>query len=430
MIEKLDMSTPNFTNENIAQIATIFPNCVSEIKDDNGKVKLAIDFDLLKQELSTSIVEGIKERYRIEWPGKKEALAESNKPINKTLRAKTNESVRFDSTKNLYIEGDNLEALKLLQDSYLNSIKMIYIDPPYNTGNDFIYKDNFVSEACEELEASGQTDYYGNKLLKNQESNGRYHSDWLSMLYARLKLSRNLLKENGVIFIAIDDNEVHNLRKLCDEIFGENNFLAHINRIASKGSKNDSKYFVPDNDYILVYCKNKEQVTIEKLLKENTQRYPLIDNIGEYKLRGLEMGGGGADLLVARPNMGYSIYYNSEINDVVIKHDYDLSTKEVYKEPDSALVSKGYICIRPSLVKGKFGRWRWSADNLLNNLTEVYFDIDKKRAYTKDRKKDFLELAPNCNIECLNTKGTIELGNLFDNKIFDFPKPVDLLSLK
>ncbi|MBD3842742.1 MAG: site-specific DNA-methyltransferase, partial [Campylobacterales bacterium] len=224
-MEKLDMCTSNVTDENIAQIAKIFPHCVTETKDEYGKVKLAIDFDLLKQELSNNIVDGTKERYSLTWPGKKEALISANKPINKTLRPYVDDSLNFNTTKNIYIEGDNLEVLKLLQESYLNKVKMIYIDPPYNTGKDFIYKDNFAKNKDEELKNSCQIAEDG-RLVANLESNGRYHSDWLSMMYPRLKLARNLLKDDGVIFISIDDNEVHNLRKICDEIFGEGNFVA------------------------------------------------------------------------------------------------------------------------------------------------------------------------------------------------------------
>ena len=259
MIEKLDMSTPNFTNENIAQIAKIFPNCVTETKDDNGKVKLAIDFDLLKQELSTNIVDGTKERYRLEWPGKKEALLSANSSIDKTLRAEKEQSVNFESTKNLYIEGDNLEALKLLQESYLNKIKMIYIDPPYNTGNDFIYKDNFYISTNEIMEATGQIDEYGQKLIKNQDGNGRYHSDWLTMMYPRIKLARNLLRDDGVLFISIDENEVVNLRKICNEIFGENNVEAYIWYLndSAEGSfvKTPSKTVRNEHEYIIACFK-------------------------------------------------------------------------------------------------------------------------------------------------------------------------------
>src|SRR5690554_5081055 len=215
MSDRLDMASPDLVSENIRKIAEIFPNCVTETAE--GK---AVDFDLLKQELSHAVVEGTKERYRLEWPGKKEAIVTANIPTTKTLRPVREDSVDFDNTENLYIEGDNLEVLKLLQESYLGKVKMIYIDPPYNTGKDFVYKDNFSKGAQEELIESGQKDEYNQRLVANPETAGRYHSDWLSMMYPRLKLARNLLTQDGVTFISIDENENHNLRKVCDEVFG------------------------------------------------------------------------------------------------------------------------------------------------------------------------------------------------------------------
>ena len=228
MMEKMKMHSPNHPQENIARIRELFPGCVTEAVGENGQVSLAVDFDQLRQELSDSIVEGPQERYQLNWPGKREALLTANAPIAKTLRPCREESVDFDTTKNLFIEGDNLDALKLLQETYLGKIKMIYIDPPYNTGNDFIYEDDFSEDCDEFLKRSNQKDEKGNRLIANPESNGRFHSDWLSMLYPRLKLARNLLRDDGVVFISIDDNEIHNLRKVCEEIFGEDNFVAEI----------------------------------------------------------------------------------------------------------------------------------------------------------------------------------------------------------
>jgi adenine-specific DNA-methyltransferase len=219
--EKLDLASPDLVNENIEKIAVLFPNCVTE--GEEGKV---VDFDLLKQELSRSIVEGTKERYRLEWPGKKEAIVTANLPTTKTLRPVREDSVDFDNTENLYIEGDNLEVLKLLQESYLGKIKMIYIDPPYNTGKDFVYRDNFTEDKEEHLRESGQKDEYNQRLVQNPEAAGRYHSDWLSMMYPRLKIAWNCLANDGLIAISIDDNEVFQLGKLMDEIFGSTNKLA------------------------------------------------------------------------------------------------------------------------------------------------------------------------------------------------------------
>ena len=248
-------------------------------------------------------------------------------------------------------------------------------------------------------------------------------------MYARLKLAKNLLKDDGLIFISIDDNECDNLKKLCDEIFGEYNFISKICRIASAGSKNDSKYFIQDNDYILVYSKNKEFVNINKIKKVNNQKYPNKDNISEFKLRALEMQGGGEDKLENRPKMGYSIYFNPISNDYKLVHDYNLENNPIYEEPLHKYIDNGYICIRPKMRGNNsvYGRWRWSKERFLENLSEVYIDVDKKRAFTKDRKKEFLEVSPNCNIQFLNTEGTNEISSLFNQKIFDFPKPVNLI---
>lgn len=223
----LPAQTTDRTDQNIAQIAALFPHCVTEraITDKEGRMTIerGIDFNLLKQELSHVLIEEPAERYRLEWVGKRQSILDSNKPIAKTLRPCREESVDFDTTENLFIEGDNLDALKLLQETYLGQIKMIYIDPPYNTGNDFIYKDDYSQDRDEYLEESGQTQN-GYKMTANTETNGRFHSDWLTMMYSRLKIARNLLSDDGVIFISIDDNEVHNLRKICDEIFGGGQF--------------------------------------------------------------------------------------------------------------------------------------------------------------------------------------------------------------
>jgi adenine-specific DNA-methyltransferase len=262
---KLDLQTPDFVAENAARLAELFPNCVTETKQADGTLKRAIDFDLLRQELSHDIVEGPQERYRLDWPGKREALALANAPIRKTLRPCKEESVDFDNTQNLYIEGDNLDALKLLQETYLGRVKMIYIDPPYNTGNDFIYDDNF-SISREEYEDLAQTrDEQGNAIFdeekwkQNSSTNGRFHSEWLSMMYPRLKLARNLLREDGVICISVDDNEQVNVRRLCDEIFGSTNFEGHIHWRRRHNQPNDpTKMIGLVTEHIVVFSKNKD----------------------------------------------------------------------------------------------------------------------------------------------------------------------------
>ena len=251
-MNKLDMQSEDMVVGNIEKIAQMFPSTV--IESDKG---LTIDFDLLKQELCKDILDDNKEKYQLTWPGKKKAILNANTPINKTLRPVREKSVDFDNTQNIYIEGDNLDALKLLQESYLNKVKCIYIDPPYNTGNDFIYNDNFSRQLDDELFESGQVDEYGNKLVSNNQSNGRFHSDWLSMMYPRLKLARNLLSDDGVIFISIDDNELKNLLSICDEIFGNNNFVANIIWQMRYSVSNDVQWFSSNTENIIVYAKNK-----------------------------------------------------------------------------------------------------------------------------------------------------------------------------
>ncbi|WP_019746239.1 site-specific DNA-methyltransferase [Rhodococcus erythropolis] len=254
-MEKLNMHSPDLVERNIDAVAELFPTVITEGRDDDGNPTRTIDFDLLRQELSDHVIEGPQERYQLDWPGKREALFAANSPIAKTLRPVRDDSVDFDTTQNLFIEGDNLDALKLLQESYLGKVKLIYIDPPYNTGSDLVYKDNF-SETKGEYEAkSGQVDETGNRLVANTESNGRFHSDWLTMIYPRLKLARRLLKDDGLILISIDDAEQPSLRRIADEVFGERNFVAQLTW--EKGRKNDAKFFSVGHEYLLVYAKSK-----------------------------------------------------------------------------------------------------------------------------------------------------------------------------
>ncbi|MGN8729803.1 site-specific DNA-methyltransferase [Hornefia butyriciproducens] len=253
-MDKMRMESVDMTAQNIEKIGALFPNCITETVDENGKPKKAINFELLKQMLSCDVLEG-DEAYEFTWVGKKAAIVEANKPIRKTLRPCKDQSVNWDNTENLYIEGDNLEVLKMLQESYLGAIKMIYIDPPYNTGTDFIYKDDFAQSVNEYEADLGSVDEDGTRMFKNTDSNGRFHSDWCSMMYSRLMLARNLLKEDGVLFISIDDNEVDNLRKICGEIFGESNFIADLIWQKKFSRSNDATYFSTMHDHILCYCK-------------------------------------------------------------------------------------------------------------------------------------------------------------------------------
>ena len=279
-MNKLKMHSPDLTQANIDKLAQLFPNCVAEARGADGVVKRSIDFDQLRQELSGSIVEGPQERYQINWPGKREALLTANAPIAKTLRPCRAESVDFDTTQNLFIEGDNLDALKLLQETYLNKVKLIYIDPPYNTGRDFIYDDDFKDDAESYLLRSSQTDESGLRLVANTDANGRFHSDWLSMIYPRLRLARNLLRDDRVMFISIDDNEVDNLRKVCSEVFGEENFVAQIIWQKVFSPKNSARWFSEDHDYVLVYAKLGDQWTPNLLPQtdEMRARYKNPDN--------------------------------------------------------------------------------------------------------------------------------------------------------
>ena len=279
-MDKMKFETPDMAQMNVEKIAALFPNCVTESKGADGKLKKAVNFDVLKQMLGSDVAEG-DESYEFTWVGKRDAMVEAAKPIRKTLRPCVEESVNFDTTENLYIEGDNLEALKLLQEGYLGKVKMIYIDPPYNTGNDFIYKDNFRMDSDKYAEESGAVDDEGNRMVQNSDSNGRFHSDWCSMIYSRLLLARNLLTDDGVIFISIDDNEQENLKIICNESFGERNFLANF-IWEKRTSRENRKVFSVNHDYILAYAKNKDAFELVRgtlpYTDEIKKRYTNPDN--------------------------------------------------------------------------------------------------------------------------------------------------------
>lgn len=279
-MDKLKLQTPNKSDENFKKLSVLFPNAVTETINENGELVRAIDKDILMQEINTSVVEGKEERYQFTWPDKKKSILLANSPISKTLRPCREESVDFDNTENLYIEGDNLEVLKLLQETYLGKIKMIYIDPPYNTGNDFVYNDDFSESSEEYLDRSGQFDDEGNRLVQNTESNGRFHTDWLNMIYPRLRLAKDLLSDDGVIFISIDDNEQENLKKVCDEVFGESNFISTLGWQKVYAPKNQARHFSNDYEFVLCYSKLINKLTIGFLprTKEMNARYKNPDN--------------------------------------------------------------------------------------------------------------------------------------------------------
>lgn len=391
--EKLDMASPDLVNENFEKLAALFPNCVTE--SASGK---AIDFDLLKQELSHAVVEGNKERYRLEWPGKREAIVTANLPTTQTLRPVREDSVDFDNTENLYIEGDNLEVLKLLQESYLGKIKMIYIDPPYNTGHDFIYKDTFATSAEAYKQDIGQIDELKQRMFQNPLSGGRYHSDWLTMIYPRLKLARNLLTSDGLIFVSIDENELSNLKILCDEIFGQGNFVEQIAWKNKYGSGALTKGFANVHEYILVYSKNEITSIAAPLDEGQKEAYKLKDE--KFPIRGgyltQPLATNSKD---DRPNLQYPIFHNG-------------------------------IKILPEK------QWIWSEDRFLEayrnneiviNETDGKFSVRSKQ-YLKDKNgKERLGKPISLLNGPFNQEGTKDIKNLFGSSVFDFPKPTALL---
>ena len=425
MIEKMKMSTPDLTDMNIAKIGALFPNVITEIRDENGDKKKAVDFDLLRQVLSKSLVEDENERYRLDWPGKKASLLKANTPITKTLRPCREESVNFETTENLYIEGDNFEVLKILQESYLGKIKMIYIDPPYNTGNDFIYRDNFSKNKDEYEQDLGITGEDGGKLFRNTDTNGRYHSDWLSMMYERLVVARDLLRDDGVIVLNIDDNEVHNLKKICDEVFGEENYVSQVTRIAKRTS-NKGTHFRPTKDYILFYAKNILDLPEFGIKKDRTEdQYKYTDDDGRlYKKSGASLYQPSLD---SRPNQRY--YIEAPDGSLIIP-------------PGSVFPAEKVDAAKVKPLSNSDKVWRWSVDTYLkqkdllmftegssqNPLVDEYGNQSKWNIYPKVYYDEDIEatLHPEDVIyDFPNSQGTKELIAL--SIPFSFSKPSTLL---
>lgn len=413
-MDKLKLRTSDFTDENIKRIAELFPNCVTEDRDAKGNITKSIDFDLLRQELSKNIVEGPQERYQLNWPGKREALLTANAPIAKTLRPCREESVDFDTTQNLFIEGDNLDALKLMQETYLGKIKMIYIDPPYNTGNDFIYEDDFAETTEEFFKKSNQKDEEGNRLVANTESNGRFHSDWLSMMYPRLKLARNLLKEDGVIFISIDDNEVGNLKKMCNEIFGEENFLTQFVVVSAPAGTQSSVNVAQQHSYCLAFKKSNKFTTFKIKLSEEKmiKKYNEKDASGSYYIERLwKRGVGGKKEDV--PSLHFPVYYNEKTNKIFID--------------DEAKDEKSLIKIIPYQTKGVLGRWTWSKDKMKKEKDKLI--IKKVAGEYKLHKKKYANEEEGylpysiIGADIARTElESIETKEIMNAKIFDYPK--------
>ncbi len=425
-MDKLSMQTTNQVDENIRRIGELFPNCLTERLDENGKPEAAIDFDQLRQELSKDIVEGPEERYQFTWPDKRNAIRLANAPTTDTLRPCREESVDFDNTQNLYIEGDNLEVLKLLRENYLGKVKMIYIDPPYNTGNDFVYNDDFAQTAGDYVHNSGQEDEEGNRLVANTESNGRFHTDWLNMIYPRLKVAKDLLSEDGVIFISIDDNEVENMRKLCDEIFGAINYVGQVIVVNNPKGRNDTKHFAICNEYAIVYGKRDYETHGLPLSEEQISLFDKEDDNGnKYQLRDLRKRG-NADNRSDRPNMFFPIYYNP-------------NTKQVSLEKHEEWVE-----ILPIKGDGTDGRWRWGKDRVEKYLSlmvpkqvkgkdkwgmeyKIYLDpklnplIDDEEEISSKPKTIWQDSLISSDIARRTLKALMEAN------IFDFPKSVELI---
>ena len=397
-MDKLKMQTADGVQDNISRIAELFPECITEVKTQRGRIKRSVDFDKLRQLLSSDIVEGNEERYQFTWPDKRKAILAANAPINATLRPCPEESVNFDTTQNLYIEGDNLDVLKCLKETYLHKVKMIYIDPPYNTGNDFVYEDNFAVSAAEYLANSGQFDEQGNRLVTNTESNGRFHTDWLNMIYPRLKVARDLLTEDGVIFISIDDNEVENLKKVCNEIFGEQNFVGNIIWQSRTSISNDDEISTNHN-HTIIFSKNREKLSFGgDDIDESDYSNPDNDPRGPWKLVPIDANhvGGDTNYPIRNPKTGVDYYPpNGRI------WCYNKSTLD-------SLMKDNRI---------KFG------------LTDD--SSPKRKLFLNERKaKGDFKTPSSILLDAGTTKtGTTEIMALFDNhKVFDYPKPTSLLT--
>ena len=412
-MDKLNMHTVDTVDENIERILKLFPNCRTERVNSDGNTEQAIDFDKLRQELSKEIVEGREERYQFTWPDKKKSVLLANSPINATLRPCREESVDFDNTENLYIEGDNLDVLKCLKETYLGKVKMIYIDPPYNTGNDFVYEDDFAETTADYLANSGQYDEQGNRLVNNTDSNGRFHTDWLNMIYPRLKVARDLLSEDGVVFISIDDNELDNLKKICDEIFGEGNFVANMIWQSTAGS-NTGTDIVTVTENIVVYVKNCNTFKFDGKLS-SMDSYTLTD---EYEA---ERGKYGLDKMDRRR---VGSHYSDALNYPITMPDgtmrYPGGYSEKSKEGWNYLWSKTKVDwgLKNGFIEIKNNNGEWAVYN------KRYFKIDNE-GNPIERAIPFRNLITS---DMFNTaQGTSEIRNLFSDRPFDFPKPSGLI---
>ena len=415
-MENLNMQTTDVVDENIKRIGEMFPNCLTEVKDEKGRPQVAIDFDQLRQELSKNIVEGPEERYQFTWPDKRNAIRLANAPTTDTLRPCREESVDFDNTQNLYIEGDNLQVLKLLRENYLGKVKMIYIDPPYNTGNDFVYNDNFDQDKQEYVHNSGQYDEDGHQLVTNTESNGRFHTDWLNMIYPRLKVAKDLLSEDGVIFISIGEHELRNLRIVCDDIFGEHNYISTISWVSKSGGSGDEKLMINATEYMILYAKNIDSVTLgREPIDTEDEKYNLEDKYvairGKYVLKKLDF-------------RMTSLHYTESLN-------YPI------KDPDGNDLWPGGESYRQD---GGWN-WRWSKQKVEWGFKNDFLEFRKNRGQWTLNTKQYQNVDNNNNpidrriafknffvsSEFNTTQGSRMVVDYFGSKIFEYAKPVGLL---
>lgn len=425
-MDKLKMQTANLADEKFKKLLELFPNIATETFDSEGNLVRAIDKDILTQEINSIVVEGRQERYQFTWPGKKKAIALANTPINKTLRLNIEKSIGKDGTQsqidseNIYVEGDNLEVLKLLQETYLGKIKVIYIDPPYNTGKDFVYHDKFSSRIDVYKGISSDYDEMGNRLYINSTANGRYHTDWLNMMYSRLNIARTLLADDGFIFISIDDNEQANLKKMCDEIFGSCNFIGQIIPIMNPRGSQSSAGIAVNHEYLLVYQKSSS-AKLNGLALNDKQKaeYNKSDSIGLYREIGLRKRGADSRREDS-PTLFYPIYYHPDTNEIFLEN------------------KKGTLSIIPKLSDGSEGRWRWSKKKVLDNKDKLLvrtvkkssgeeeFDIFEKDYLTIQKRRKVTSL---WNEKSMNNEFATELiKKLFDGKVvFEYTKPIDLM---
>ena len=432
-MDKLRMQTANKADENFRKLAAMFPNAVTETINENGEVVRAIDKDVLMREIACTVVDGNEERYQFTWPDKQKSVLLANAPINKTLRPVREDetvptgadsegkpycssgSVNFDTTENLYIEGDNLEVLKLLQETYLGKIKMIYIDPPYNTGSDLVYNDDFSKSTTEYIASSGYLDEDGNRLVENLESNGRYHTDWLNMIYSRLRLAKDLLATNGVIFVSLDDNESANLKKICDEVFGAVNFIGQITVVGNPRGR-DYGGVARMHDYLFVYKKSPEAVI--NLIEDSENSFKMFDSLGGFELRELRNRNIKFNK-ENRPNLYYPFYINPATEDEHGLHEISLEPKD------------GWIELYPLESQGVNTVWRWgkqkSQENLNVNIKAKPMRNGSYMIVEKYREGRMMARSVWWDKDTNTEKGTLLVKELMEGKVFDYPKTVEML---